>query len=484
MEYRELPVVTELKKTAEKAMGKRNLPRAMAAIAVAAEILYRYNQIYWDLRLEEMTVTLSETYLQSPPPPEEQESTPRRVLFYDGFGFDGRGLVLVFLKALVKAGFQVTYVTVGHARGNQPRLDGVLKNTGARKIYLDTGRERKATLLALDHAFREVRPQVAFFYTLPYDVPGAMVFHRWQGTCRRYQIDLTDHAYWLGKCAFDRCLSLRSLGASIAVHYREISREDIRMLPYYAPIDKTIPFEGFPFPEEDGPVIFSGGALYKTLGDPQLEYYKMVHSLLEDHPDARFLYAGTGDDSQLKVLEGAFPGRVFHIPERKDLYQVLRHCTLYLNTYPMFGGMMMNYAALAGRPPLTLKHDHDADGLLFDQDKLGVEFDTPQELLKEAHRLLTDPDYRARREQELQGCVITEERFTAQLARLVEEDATEFAVDTPFVDTTRFRQEYLERFDAAKETTLPFGDRINLCLLRQYPLRWVQGYWRRKRGQE
>lgn len=482
MKYQEFPVVTRLKKTAEGAMKKGNLPKAMAAIGVAADILYEYNQIYWDPQLEEMTAALSRKCLREPSPPEKSEV--RRVLFYDGFGFDGRGLALVFLKGLIKAGFQVTYVTVGHARGKQPRLDEVLEGAGTQKIYLDTGRERKPTLEALDRAFREVRPQVAFFYTLPYDVPGAMVFHRWEGACRRYLIDLTDHAYWLGKCAFDRCLSLRSLGASIAVHYRDIPREKIRMLPYYAPIDKSIPFEGFPFPEEDGPVIFSGGALYKTLGDPQLEYYQMVRSLLKDHPDARFLYAGTGDDSQLKVLEGEFPGRVFHIPERKDLYQVLRHCTLYLNTYPMFGGMMMNYAALAGRPPLTLKHDHDADGLLFDQDKLNLEFDTPDQLLAEAHRLLTDPEYRTRREAEMQGCVITEERFTAQLAKLVREDTTDFAFDTSFVDTTRFRQEYLDRFDEKGKIPLCFGDRINLCLIPKYGGEWVRGYILKKVGKE
>lgn len=208
----------------------------------------------------------------------------------------------------------------------------------------------------------------------------------------------------------------------------------------------------------------------------------MVGSLLKDHPDAIFLYAGRGDDSQLKELEKAYPGRVYHIPERKDLYQVLRHSTLYLNTYPMFGGMMMNFAALAGRPPLTLKHDHDADGLLFDQDKLGVEFDTPGQLLEEAHRLLTDSEYRTRREEELKGCVITRERFTAQLARLVEEDATDFAFETPFVDTTRFREEYRARFDEKKETSLPFGGRLNLALFPEYPLRWLRGYWRIKTG--
>ena len=119
MNYQELNVVRKLKKTAEKAIESGKAEKAMAAMAVAADILYHYNQIYWDKELEDLALSLAQKTLPEPPQGQPRENT---VLFYDGFGFDDRGLVLIYLKALAEAGFQVTYVTVGHARGHQPRL--------------------------------------------------------------------------------------------------------------------------------------------------------------------------------------------------------------------------------------------------------------------------------------------------------------------------------------------------------------------------
>ena len=52
----------------------------------------------------------------------------------------------------------------------------------------------------------------------------------------------------------------------------------------------------------------------------------------------------------------------------------MEKCTLYLNTYPMFGGLMMRYAAMAGKIPITLKHGKDADGILIDQSKRKIEY--------------------------------------------------------------------------------------------------------------
>lgn len=481
MNYTEMPVVSRLKKTAAQAVKKGNIEKSMAAISVAAEILYHTNQIYLDRELEDMALELAKKALPDPPAAEKDKEEIHRVLFYDGYGFDGRGLVLVLMKALAEAGFQVTYVTVGHARGQQPRLSAAVQGKDVEWVYLPTEKGRLASLLALDQAFRDHRPQAAFFYTLPYDVEGTMVFDRWEGRVIRYQMDLTDHAFWLGRYALDYCISGREIAASVEVHYRDIPKERILTLPFCSPVDKTIPFEGFPFPTEGRKVIFSGGDLYKTLGDPELTYYRMVRELLKNHPDTIFLYAGRGDDSELKKVAQEYPDRVYHIPERKDLFQVLRACTIYLNTYPMFGGMMMNYAALAGRPPLTLKHDHEADGMLFNQDKLNVEFDTPEELLKEADRLLTDPDYRAGREQVMVDSVITWERYVQQLKQLVQTQTTDFHLDAPYADTSRFRKEYLERLDLNNDVYKPFAYRKNLSLLPDFPAEWIKGFIYKKK---
>ena len=58
----------------------------------------------------------------------------------------------------------------------------------------------------LDQIVKTHKPGVMFFYTGPDDAAGAMVFMRYQGLAVRYQVNLTDHAFWLGKNAFDICI--------------------------------------------------------------------------------------------------------------------------------------------------------------------------------------------------------------------------------------------------------------------------------------
>ncbi|MBP3300555.1 MAG: hypothetical protein J6M34_03530 [Clostridia bacterium] len=456
MSKEHLPVLGKMKKIARKALVREQYDKVLSAVAVGAELLYSYNQEYCDDEFEEILLSVSDKMFSNRPQwsPDSEKKT---VLFYDGFGEDTRGLALIFLKGLVRKGYRVVYATVDAARGKQPQIARSTAEYGMEWVYLPCRESYVQWAEALHETFEKYHPHSAFFYTLPYDVTATVVFDHYRDTVKRYQIDLTDHAFWLGKKAFDICLALRDVGSKIAVHYRGIPAEQIRMLPYYAPVDIDAPFEGFPFPMEGRRLVFSGGALYKTLGDKDNLYYKMVDSLLRDHEDLVFLYAGSGDDSQLKRILEKYPDRAFFIAERKDLFQVLKQCVFYLNTYPMFGGMMMNFAARAGKLPLTLKHNNDADGLLFNQKELGIEYDAAEDLLADADRLLSDEAYRQAREAKLSECVITQDRFEENLASLIEKGNTEFPIYTDPIDTTEFRREYITRFrykQAVRESIL------------------------------
>ena len=75
-----------------------------------------------------------------------------------------------------------------------------------------------------------------------------------------------DHAFWLGRNAFDYCLEFRDFGANLSRQYRHIPIQKLLKQPYYPLADPTIPYGGLPFERADGDfVIFSGGTLYKTL---------------------------------------------------------------------------------------------------------------------------------------------------------------------------------------------------------------------------
>ena len=204
---------------------------------------------------------------------------------------------------------------------------------------------------------------------------------------------------------------------------------------------------GLPFDIKAARYVFSGGALYKTLGDPENTYYRIVDHILDNNKDIFFLYAGDGDRSEMDKILAKYPKRAFLISERKDFYYLIQNCTLYLNTYPMFGGMMMKYSANAGKIPITLKHENDSDGLLLDQPARRIEYDSFETLVADVDKLLSDDNYLTEREDLLKGSVISEERFIKNVRMTIEAQHTDYEHGEERIDTTKFKKEFYDRFD-------------------------------------
>lgn len=415
---------------------------ALQQIGFLAGILYRYNQRYTDDLLEGFLQDIERAVgggLERSYRPEKNT-----LLFYDGFGFDNRGLVQIYLKALCRLGYHVVYITGASARGKIPSLERILSSGSAEILFLSQGQilEQYRELCG---RILEKRPAAGFLYTVPDDVAGVMAFAHFSGAMRRFLIDLTDHSFWLGIRAMDCCLEYRDYGASISLHFRGIPREKIAVVPCYPVIEKELGFQGYPFPKEAGDfVIFSGGALYKTM-DPEHTYYRMVAHCLEHHPGVKFWYAGSGDDTQLKKLMEEYPGRVFHTPERRDLFALLQHVDMYLNTYPIGGGLMMQYSAAAGRAPLTLCRDNEGSGMLLGQERLGIEFYDPEEFRAALSRFIDDPKYRLSLEKDISKSVSNAKVFTNRLKNFLRSRHGDTGKLEP-VDTGAFRRGCLERF--------------------------------------
>lgn len=111
-------------------------------------------------------------------------------------------------------------------------------------------------------------------------------------------------------------------------------------------MDRWDDHSGLPFDVEKDEYVFSGGTLYKTLGDSNNTYYKIVHHILEKHSKIKFIYAGTGDDSELKKIIAEFPNRAFHINERKDFYYLIQN-TMRIDD--IFVRYLMQYEILLGQ---------------------------------------------------------------------------------------------------------------------------------------
>ena len=432
------------------ALNEKNYETAMTAIAACSNMLYFWNQTFTDDFLEEAIAQIAEETM----PDEIKELNAKdtgSVLFYDNFGLDTRGLALIYVKALAASGRKLVYLTSEQGNGKQPEIDKVLDTCpNAEKLYFSGANGSLEKLRLLQQILASKRPNHAFLYTTPDDAAGVAVFMQMSGKVIRYQINLTDHAFWLGRNAFDKCVEFRNFGASISLLHRKIPRDKLVVLPYYPLIDEDATFQGFPFDAEGKKVIFSGGSIYKTM-DKDLTYYHMVADILTDNDDTVFLYAGFGDYTHLKRLQQDFPERVYIIAERTDLYQILKHSTLYLNTYPLGGGLMTQYAAVSGTIPVTLSDDSGfLDDFLMEQDKRQIIYDSVDELKKDVKKLLSDAEYRKSREKLLENSVISEQRFRDELETLISNGNTSISISIYEKELRQFREYYKQNFPKEK----------------------------------
>jgi len=462
--------IDKLVRATDKLIAECNYEDALASAKVLATIYYKYNQIYADLPLEAKLIQIRNQLLkQNTYVPDDH-----CVMFYDGFGMDLRGWAASFVRALSKLGYYVVYVCPSNAAGKIPHILSELRQGNSKIEYVDSECGNIETILRIDAIFKEFRPTAAFFYTQPADVSAAIAFSNNVSTTK-FQVDLTDHAFWIGVNAFDFILESREMGASIAVYERQIAPGKIIKLDC-VPYINTDPY-GMPLPFDihKEKYIFTGGALYKTLGDEGLLYYKTIRYILDSFPEMKFLYAGSGDASEMQKLIEKYEGRVFLINERPDFFEIIKHCTLYINSYPMFGGLMMRYAALAHKVPVTLRHGNDADGILINQSDLGIEFDEHENYISEIHKLLSDDKYRELKENLVEQSVLTEERFAYNLKRLIEEHKTEFTfTEIPLFDTTEFRKEYQRRF-SADMLYKTIAQKSNIKIARFLPSEFIYG---------
>lgn len=465
-------ILSQIKSVTESAINHDNYEKALSALSFIGNYLYCYNQFYTEDELENYLSIISDRLKKKWNRANSYEAS-ENILVYDGFGLDTRGVILMYLNALGLNGYKITYVTKRGVCNQIPTIMSMCLKYGIDITFIDFDNYVEWAK-QLSEIFERVRPKSAFFYTIPNDVSGIVAFHMYEGVVDRYLIDLTDHAFWLGKAAVDYFLGSRNMSAALQFYYRGIKKEQMIKLGVNLLVEYYDDHSGLPFDPAKTRYIFSGGSLYKTLGDEENRFYRIVGHVLEKHNDVKFLYAGSGDKKEINKIIDKYPDRAFLIDERKDFYYLIQHCLLYLNTFPMFGGMMMKYCGLAKKLPITLKHNNDSDGLLLHQTECNIEYDSYEDLVSDLDRLIDDDNYRKDRESLLEGSVITEERFKNNLRGVIENHKTDYEHEFVDFDTSVFRKEYYERFNY-DEQMLAMVKKSNISLLTEFPFLFVKG---------
>lgn len=472
-------IIYKIKKAIDREYKKKDYNNVLNLVSAIANILYETNIRYYDEYLESMLDRVSrEAELNLIEGKKLDEST---LVFWDGFGLNERGLIQIYLLALCKIK-KVVYITYSDRKDKIPDVLRILAEYDSIAMFVDRNRECPfPTIDQINKIIEETKPAHFFFYSLPDDIVATVLMCTYEGVIKRYQINLTDHAFWLGAGCCDVCINFREYGAKISKEFRGISESQNVIIPFYPIIDYEKEFQGFPFNVGKGQkIMFSGGALYKTIGEGN-RFYLMVDEILTKHQNIIFWYAGEGDDSELLKLKAKYPNRVFHSHERSDLFQLLSQCDIYLSTYPIAGGLMYQYAAMAGLVPVTLVHDDCSDGFLINQKNISVMFDSTEELYSEVDKLLLDKDYAKKRGASMKNAVVSPDRFDEMVDGLLSGNYSELLLkEYTHVDTNDFKSTYLERFCVSDIATMAARKSMQNVAIRYFPFTYVRGRLHRR----
>lgn len=461
--------ISRIKKKAEKQMGYGNYDAALVLISLAANILYETNIYYMDTDLEGYIKLLSNEIVGAN---RDYDPEGETILFWDGFGQNSRGLIQIYLNALCRIK-KVVYVTYKNNKDRIPDVLKILQEHGSRAVFLSHGTKTNE-IEQLDRIIKKHKPAVFIHYSIPSDVVAPVIMHAYEGRMVRYLINLTDHAFWLGAGCLDQCIEFREYGANISNEYRGIDKGSIVYLPYYPVYNRSMKFGGYPFhfDENINVLVFSGGSIYKTHSKGN-EYYEIVDYILSKYNNVIFWYAGSGESRPMRKLLKKYQGRAYYTRERKDLFQVLQHCIFYLNTYPVGGGLMIQYAAAAGKIPLTLRYQDSGSGVLIKQEELNMEFDDLPSIKKEIDRLMSDRDYLDEKSSQMKAAVLTPDTFNNTLKEIIDGHTSGFPVEFRHVETEAFRRIYLER--VSKGEFYGYFARRSSLIFRQFPLEFGFG---------
>lgn len=449
----------KFKQKAANAISKRKYDTALKFQSAACHTAYTFYIGFRDDEIEDMLKTISDQLVKGG----TAGISPNRVVLYDTFSQDSQGLTMQYLDAIIASGYELRYITEFNLDDPRSRL---IKHT--LKSY------NKAEVVSIPRSIKGIKrsqfiydtisgfgPSKLFIHIHPSAVYAVTAFYALPKEITKYQINLTDHTYWVGAGCMDYIFDWRQYGASLSAYYRDFRKEQIFMLPYY-PMMKETPFDGFP-KETDGKVkIFAGASYYKII-DENDSFFKINKAILDANPQAVTIFAGGGNRQILdeRIEKYGLKDRFIPIGQRNDIFQCFKHSDIYLSTYPLFGGLMGQFAAHAGLPILALQKPGGGvvEECVCQKTNETISFSELDSLVKEASHLVCDESYRHQQGERMKNCVISIEEFNEGFAYAVMTNTSPFPIELQ----KDFKTHYLNVEDKLKLENANGNYQLSLC---------------------
>lgn len=438
---------------------QNDLLKCLTIIEHIASIEYNINRDYCEPRLMNLIYKVANKLAT-----DAKAYTPitNHVVFYDCLAHDNKGLTQQYIEALGRiTGIELLYIHENCMPADSKSIVAQLNSLGIAIKELGDGNYIEKCKNIKD-IIEEFRPATIFFHLEPNTPLPFLAFSQYK-SITKYQINLTDHAFWLGDAHFFNFIfEFRDYGACVSVEKRGFNEKQIFKLPFY-PWIQSEPFKGFPLICNNKKILFSGGSLYKIEGAANT-FMDIVKSILLHNDDIIFLYAGSGNLHYLKtyVENNSLQDKVLYIGNRTDIVDVFKNIDVYLDTYPFNGGLMCQLAAMNGKPILAYK-SKDAEEVVCTRRTGNFVREKVSELLSEATRLFTDDEYYKEQSLFFKSLIARKEDFDNTFEEFYN-NRTHSVIKHLEIDYIEFTQQYINRIN---EGTL--GRDIELMFLRISP---------------
>ena len=401
-----------LKRKAQITYDKAKYKDCLQYIIAAADTAFHFYLGYKDDDLEKVLFLLSGHLIIQD---DTKERNDNDCVFYDSFSFDNGGLVQQYLCALMSNGYRIIYITerTGFCTNRSDIKDQIEKYGKAKIIEIPKELDYWEKAQFVYDKIIASKAKRLFIHTMPHAAYACTAFYALPSSIRKYKINLTDHTFWLGVGFIDYSFEFRQFGMVLSERERGVPQHKQLCLPYY-PIINDAPFEGFPSQAEGKVILFSGGHFYKIF-DKEDTFFKISKAILDACPEVIMLFAGTGQISALNEKLEAYKikDRFIPIGQRKDIAEVFSHSDIYMNTYPIGGGMMLLYAAQLGLPIICYrsKTTAGAEDIVCQKQFYTISDDDIPSIVQKVKHLVSDINYRNDYSTNIKNCTISREVF-------------------------------------------------------------------------
>lgn len=400
---------------------RADFEKALICLKISASIMYKFNVFFVDEDSEELISKISAAINL---PNKNNLINNNNIVFYDLFALDNRGLTQQYLRALKSTSYRVLYVT--YKKNQFSRMNQIIeeiKNSENIELVFLENDSIINTIKIMYKVFNNFSPSKIICHTAPDDVQILSVLNFFENRSERYLINITDHAFWLGTYFYDYFIEFRDTGYNLSRSKRNIEKQRLLKLPYYPIISKFEKPLELPFNPEKKRMVFSGGSLYKIYGGNNF-YLKTVDYFLKNYSDTVLLYIGNGNKKPLLdfAKEKKLENRIFLMSERIDFANYIKKSFIYLNTYPMFGGLMSQIAVKLGKIPLTFSGNsfHNMDSFYLNDNYKRFTFCEKNDFYKSLDLLFSNKKYKEEIEKSLHGMIISEKEFNQSFVSLID----------------------------------------------------------------